>query len=142
MQANEINAYCAICNEPYHVCKSCLEIKSFKPWRTVTDTFEHYKVFLAVHRYTVSKDKETAKTELQNCDLNDLENFRPEIQKAIHEIIDDENKNVEIIIENNVIQETEEQTEIKVAEVKPQKKSTRKTKNVDKTNEASDENIE
>jgi hypothetical protein len=118
-------------------------MKSFKPWRTVTDTFEHYKIFLAVHGYTTSKDKEVAKLELQNCDLSDLEKFRPEIQKAIHEILEDENKSVEAILENNVIEETKEQTEVKIEEdIKPQKKSTKKSKYVDKSDEVSNENIE
>jgi hypothetical protein len=142
MEVNEINAYCAICNEGYYVCKSCLEMKSFKPWRTVTDTFNHYKIFLAVHGYTTSKDKKTAKSELQNCDLTGLEKFRPEIQKAIHEILEDENKSAEIITENNVIKK-EEQAEIKnEKDIKPQKKSTKKLKYVDKSDEVLNENIE
>lgn len=82
-----INAYCSICGNGYHICNSCLEQKSFKPWRTVTDTIEHYKIYLAIHGYTVSKDKESAKNELQMCDLRDLKNFNPEIKAVIEEIM-------------------------------------------------------
>jgi hypothetical protein len=148
MEANEINAYCTICNTGYHVCKSCLEMKSFKPWRTVTDTFEHYRIFLAVHGYTISKDKDTAKSELQNCDLSDLESFRPEIQKIIKEILTEEISETPEIIEKNKEEIKSEdvpveQTEILVEEtVKPQRKSTKKLKNVDKTDEVSNESIE
>ena len=81
------NATCCVCGKRYHVCKSCLEQKTFKPWRTVTDTVEHYKIYLAIHSYTVSKKKERAKSELKQCDLSELESFLPEIKAAILEIM-------------------------------------------------------
>lgn len=87
MAENNINAYCAICGQGYHICNSCLEQKTIKPWRTVTDTIEHYKIYLAIHGYTVSKDKEKAKSELQNCNLDDLHNFKSEIKNVINEIM-------------------------------------------------------
>lgn len=85
--AENINAFCTICGKGYHVCNSCLEMKEFKPWRIVTDSIEHYKIYLAVHDYTLSKNKETAKDRLKDCDLSDLSNFKPEIKKAIEEIL-------------------------------------------------------
>lgn len=81
------NAICSVCGKGYHVCKSCLEQKTFKPWRTVTDTIEHYKIYLAIHSYTVSKRKGQAKSELKQCDLSELESFLPEIKSAISEIM-------------------------------------------------------
>lgn len=87
MAKNNINAYCKICGNGYHICNSCLQQKSFQSWRIVTDTMEHYKIFLTIHGYTISKDKEKAKMQLQNCDLNGLEDFRPEIKAAIKEIM-------------------------------------------------------
>lgn len=87
MTDNKINAHCSICNEGYFLCKSCKNEKKFKPWRTVTDTIEHYKIYMAIHGYTVTKNKEQAKAELQNCDLSDIESFKPEIKSAINEIM-------------------------------------------------------
>ncbi len=87
MAENNINAYCKICGNGYHICNSCLHQKSFKSWRTVTDNMEHYRIYLAIHKYTISKDREKAKKQLQNCDLNGLEDFRPEIKTAIKEIM-------------------------------------------------------
>ena len=43
MTENNINAYCSICGEGYHLCSTCQNTKSFKPWRTVTDTIAHKK---------------------------------------------------------------------------------------------------
>ncbi len=85
--ANKINAYCKICGTGYHVCASCLAQKGFRPWRTITDTSEHYKIYLAVHGYTISQDKEKAREELEHCDLSDMENFNPEIKSAVEEIM-------------------------------------------------------
>lgn len=80
---------CTICNNEYKICNACLEQKTFKPWRTVTDTIEHYKIYLAIHGYTISKNKEKAKAELQNCNLTGLEKFKPEIKAIIKEIMAD-----------------------------------------------------
>lgn len=87
MADNKINAHCSICNEGYFLCKSCKNEKKFKPWRTVTDTIEHYKIYMAIHGYTVTKNKEQAKSELQNCNLSDIDSFKPEIKSVIQEIM-------------------------------------------------------
>ncbi len=87
MEEYNKNAHCSICGHKYHICSSCPEQKKFRPWRTVTDTIEHYKIYMAIHGYTITKDRETAKTELQNCDLSGLENFNPEIKAVIKEIL-------------------------------------------------------
>ena len=61
MSEKNINAYCSICGNGYHVCRSCSEQKTFKPWRSIVDNIEHYKIYLALHEYTLSKNKEVAK---------------------------------------------------------------------------------
>ena len=87
MSETNINAYCSICGNGYSRCNSCADQKELKPWRSVTDTMEHYKIYLALHGYTLSKDKEVAKKELENCNLSGLESFKPEIKSAIKEIM-------------------------------------------------------
>lgn len=78
---------CSICGKEYEACNSCLEQKTFKPWRTVTDTIEHYKIYFVIHEYSISKDKEKAIEDLKNCDIHDINNFVPDIKKVIQEII-------------------------------------------------------
>ena len=87
MAEGNINAYCSICGVGYSVCNTCKEQKTFKPWRSVTDTIEHYKIYFALHGYTMSKDREAAKNELKQCDLTGIEGFKPEIRTAIEEIM-------------------------------------------------------
>lgn len=109
MAENNINAWCKICGRGYHVCNSCLEQKTIKPWRTITDTAEHFLIYTAIHGYTISKDKEKAKKELQDCNLSDLENFKPEVKYVIKEIMAEPKKlratskkekdNVEVVTE-------------------------------------------
>lgn len=78
---------CKICGKDYEVCNSCLNQKTFKPWRTVVDSIEHYKIYLAIHGYSLTKNKNQAKEELENCDLSDLEKFNPAIKNTIKEIL-------------------------------------------------------
>lgn len=111
--AQELNATCDICGKKYHVCNSCKEVKSFTPWRTVTDTIQHYLIFLALSEYTKTKDKEKAKEELSKCDLSELDTFNENIKSAIKEIIAEEKEKI-------VETESEETVEENV-EIKPQK---------------------
>ena len=121
--SQELNATCDICGKKYHICSSCKEVKSFTPWRTVTDTMQHYLIFLALSEYTKTKDKEKAKEELSKCDLSELDTFNENIKSVIKEIISVE-KNVEIVSEETVKENVE---------IKPQK-TTRKGRKTDKIN--------
>lgn len=90
--ALENNAWCDICGKPYHMCSTCKEIKTFTPWRTVTDTLPHYMIYLVLSEYTNTKNKEKAKKELEKCDLSEVDSFNPEIKSVIAEIMEDNNK--------------------------------------------------
>lgn len=99
--SQELNATCDICGKRYHICNSCKEIKSFSPWRTVTDTYSHYLIFLALSEYTKTKDKNKARECLSKCDLVDLDTFNENIKSAIKEIMEDGQKKVDINITKN-----------------------------------------
>lgn len=120
--AENINAYCKICGAGYHVCNTCSNQKTFKPWRTVVDSPEHFLIYSAIHGYTISNNKEQAKSELEKCDLSGLENFRPEIKSVIEEIMIDSKKNkktskninieeIAIEVENNITKESNNDVE-------------------------------
>lgn len=85
--SKQYNATCAICGKPYKMCRSCFDEWRFKPWRAVTDTIDHYKIYLALNGYTLTGDKDTARSELQVCNLEGKEGFIPEITKAINDIL-------------------------------------------------------
>lgn len=87
MSESNVNAYCKICGKGYHVCNTCRTQKTFKAWRSITDTIDHFLIYSAIHEYTVLKNKETTRVKLGKCDLTGLENFRPEIRTVIKEIM-------------------------------------------------------
>lgn len=87
MAEKSANTRCSICGRGYCLCRSCLERDALKSWRSVTDTMEHYKIYLAIHGYTLSQDKTAAKNELSRCDLSGLHTFKPEIRAVIEEIM-------------------------------------------------------
>ena len=131
--AQELNATCDICGKKYHICSSCKEVKSFTPWRTVTDTMQHYLIFLALSEYTKTKDKEKVKEELSKCDLSELDTFNENIKSAINEIM---TEGKEKIVET-VSEETVEEN----VEIKPQK-ATRKGRTSVKQSEVTNDDIE
>lgn len=88
--AEELNATCDICGTRYHRCHSCSDMKTFQPWRAVTDTFNHYAIFLALSEYTKIGDKKQAKERLKDCDLTGRESFNENIKKALDEIYTEE----------------------------------------------------
>ena len=122
--SQELNATCDICGKKYHVCNSCKEVKSFTPWRTVTDTMQHYIIFLALSEYTKTKDKEKAKEELSKCDLSELDTFNENIKTAIKEIMADGKGKIVETVSEDIVE--------KNVEIKPQK-TTRKCRTSVKT---------
>ena len=131
--SQELNATCDICGKKYHICSSCKEVKSFTPWRTVTDTMQHYLIFLALSEYTKTKDKEKAKEELSKCDLSELDTFNENIKTVIREIMaEGKEKIVETVSEENVKENVE---------IKPQK-TTRKGRASVKQSEVTNDDIE
>ena len=131
--SQELNATCDICGKKYHICSSCKEVKSFTPWRTVTDTMQHYIIFLALSEYTKTKDKEKAKEELSKCDLSELDTFNENIKTAIKEIMADGKE--------KVVETVSEETIGENVEIKPQK-ATRKGRTSVKQSEVTNDDIE
>ena len=129
--AQELNATCDICGKKYHICSSCKEVKSFTPWRTVTDTMQHYLIFLSLSEYTKTKDKEKAKEELSKCDLSELDTFNENIKSAIKEIM----------AEEKIVETVSEETVEENVEIKPQK-TTRKCRTSVKQSEVTNDDIE
>lgn len=83
----KINHWCVVCGNGYHACDSCTNTKSFTPWRTLTDTIEHFKIF------TILKDfnnglitKERAKELLSDLDLSGKDNFKDSAKKVLIDI--------------------------------------------------------
>lgn len=89
--AKEINHWCVVCGKGYHACDTCREIKSFAPWRTLTDTSEHYRVFLILKQFNnklISKNE--AREMLSNVDLTGREDFKESAKNVLDEIFKEE----------------------------------------------------
>lgn len=80
------NTWCRICGKKYTVCPVCESAKTRTPWRIITDTAEHYQIWLAVSQYKSGIiDKQVAKEILENVGLNEeeLKTFIPAVQETI-----------------------------------------------------------
>ena len=131
--SEKYNATCAICGQPYKICRTCQEIKSFTPWRTITDTLQHYSLFLVLSEYSRTKDKAKAKDELSKCDLSEKELFKDSVKNMIDEIMKEDTI--------KIIEETSEETVKENVEIKPQK-ATRKGRTSVKQSEVTNDDIE
>lgn len=84
--AKESNATCSICGRDYYVCNTCRSTKTLKPWRTIADTIDCYKIYMIIHDYkngTITK--ENARKKLDNCTLP--KTFQTHINEVIDEIM-------------------------------------------------------
>lgn len=53
---------CIICGTMYHACDTCQQVKTYTPWRTLCDTFDHYRIYLVIREW---QEKIISKSEAQ-----------------------------------------------------------------------------
>lgn len=124
--AENNNAYCAICGNPYYVCMSCLDSMRLSPWKIHTDTSEHFKVYQVIHGFTSNiYSKDEAKRKFANINLQDIESFRPNIKEIVKNILKEDKpivkniKKVESIEEEDARAESNMMIESVADSVKP-----------------------
>lgn len=84
---DSLNAECLVCGKKYHCCLSCEKERSFRPWRSITDTIEHYKIHLILCDYHNGNiDKMEAKELLSRVSF-DMKELRESVQTVIKDII-------------------------------------------------------
>lgn len=118
------NAVCSICGKEYYACLSCSDAMKLHPFKSFTDTAEHFKIFQAVKGFSTGVyTKEEFKSKLQNIDLSDLESYREHIKKIIKDVLEEDKiKAVEAMENtdvNNVKEIVVEEAEIVDDVVKP-----------------------
>lgn len=101
--AEQNNASCAVCGNGYHVCLHCREKMALTPWKTHTDTPEHYKVFQILRGFSVGiYSKEEARERLENVNLDDREKYVDYVKEKLNEILGDNNLSSELSMERPV----------------------------------------
>lgn len=86
--ASQYKMICDVCGRSYKACLSCKDGLALEPWKTHTDTAEHYKVYAVLLGYNTGVyNIEDAYKKLQNIDLSDKNTFRTEVQDVIDKIL-------------------------------------------------------
>lgn len=117
--AEKNNAVCSICGKEYYACLSCSDTMKLHPYKSFTDTAEHFKVFQVVRGLSTDVyTKDEAKEKFKNIDLTDIETFRPHIKNIIKDVLKEEKVVIKATekIENAVVRD--------IAEVKVEKTET------------------
>lgn len=83
----KINHWCALCGTGYHACDSCSKEKIITPWRSLTDTIEHYKIFMVIRDYKNNViDREKAQELLSGLNLSDKESYKDNAKSVLSDI--------------------------------------------------------
>ena len=109
--AEKNNAVCDICGKEYYVCLSCSDAMRLHPYKSFTDTAEHFKVFQVVKGFlTGVYTKDEAREKFKNIDLKDMESFKPHVKKIIKDVLKEDKSVVKVVkkIENTVVENVEE----------------------------------
>lgn len=118
------NSVCSVCGKGYHLCVSCKEKIKVQPWKVVTDTSEHYKIFQIIRAYNTGiYTKDEAKEKLSHVDLNDMNTFIKSIKDKINEILTES-------IASNEISENAIVKTVSKTKVKSSKRKTESTKEI------------
>lgn len=84
--SNSDMSTCVICGKKYKACMSCKDMVTIKPWRSITDKIDCYKIFLVLSQYNNGYiDKEKAKSLLEEIEYNEKD-LRESVLKTINEI--------------------------------------------------------
>ena len=90
------NVKCIICGKGYHLCRSCKDKLAVAPYKLLTDTSEHYKVYQVVNAYRGKiYTKEEAREVLKNVDISDKDTYLDSVKKLLDEILEVEKVEVE-----------------------------------------------
>lgn len=110
MENNKHNSFCAICGKSYYYCNSCKDTAHLYPYKILTDTAEHYKVFMVVRGYNNGLyTKEEAYERLKNVDTSDIDNYKDNIKKIVKDIL-------QVGVDNSSVVSKEEKSVDKVVE--------------------------
>lgn len=94
----EINHWCVLCGAGYHACDACSKEKTVTPWRSLTDTVEHYKIFMVLRDYknkAISREK--TQELLSGLNLSDKESYKDNAKSVLSDIYM-ENANVRPVV--------------------------------------------
>lgn len=95
-------AVCTVCGKTYKTCLSCKNLDVTKPWRSITDTVDCYKIFLIISQYNngyITKDE--AKQQLGAISFN-KKDLKESVQNKITEIMSASEATKKIVSKGNV----------------------------------------
>jgi hypothetical protein len=118
--ATQLTHKCIVCGTRYHSCDTCERIRTYTPWRSICDSFEHYKVYLALRAYEEgfnSKEETKEALEVLGVKKGTYGDWQPKVVEKLDKIFAESKRSKKAKIEP-VVEEvvTEDVTELEVAE--------------------------
>lgn len=121
------NSKCVVCGKDYYLCMSCKDKIKLRPYRVLTDTSEHYKIFQIIKAYNEGiYNKKDAQKALSNIDVSDKDTYIESVRKTLDKILTDDKNTTKVEKSTNVEKETTEKVDY-------EKKSDTKSENTDES---------
>lgn len=121
------NSKCVVCGKGYYLCMSCKDKIKLRPYRVLTDTSEHYKIFQIIKAYNEGiYNKKDAQKALSNIDVSDKDTYVESVRKTLDKILTDDKDAIK------VEKSTKDKKEI-TEKVDYEKKSDTKSENTDES---------
>lgn len=93
-----------LCGTGYHACDTCNKEKHYTPWRTLTDTIEHYKIFMVLKDYNNKMiGREKAKELLSELDLSGQDTYKDSAKNLLEDIFSETDKEISADSNENVV---------------------------------------
>ena len=83
---SEERSTCIVCGKEYKACLSCKKITSYRPWRLITDTLDHYKIHVILSDYNNGYNNKEKTRELLSHVNYDLGELKESVQGLITSI--------------------------------------------------------
>lgn len=91
----KLNRTCFVCGKKHSYCPSCYEDRLLETWHIMFHDENCKKIFDIINQYFYKHiNVDEAITQLEQCDLTNVESFNEDIKKDIKDIL--EQKKVEI----------------------------------------------
>lgn len=84
---NQETAVCIVCGKRYQACLSCKDRIRQKPWKSITDTIDCYKIFLAITQYNNGYTTKEETIKHLEAIHYDEENLSESVRNRIKEIM-------------------------------------------------------
>ena len=101
-QKQKLDHKCIVCGTMYESCDNCKQIKSYTPWRSLCDSWDHYQIYLLIRTFQEGLDtKENLQAQLKKLGVTSgsYANWPEGTKKLLNQIFETPKKKKSVKVE-------------------------------------------